>query len=406
MLDFGLLPPEVNSALMYAGPGSGPMLVAAAGWQALAADLLTTASAYQSVVTGLMDGPWLGAAALSMAGAATPQIAWLNGAAGQAEHAAAQAAAAASAYEAAFAATVPPPVIAANRVLLMELLATNFLGQNTPAIAATEAQYLEMWSQDAAAMYGYAGASAAASALPPFDPAGPATNPAGVAAQEVAVAQAVASSAAADTQELSALTDAMPGTLAGLAGPPPAANPFANLFSGGTLEMDGMAGAFLETLTGSSTLHAGTPIDMFKEWVGPSRLFVTIFKDLEGLSHSMAPKAAAQAVEGAAKAAGSALPAALSSTGAGGAAGAVVGEAVTVGALSVPQAWAGVAPAATPAVATLNGLAASSAVEPATNAVGGMPLVGSGLGRGMSANFAIPRYGFKPTVITHPPAGG
>ena len=52
--------------------------------------------------------------------------------------------------------TVPPPVIAANRTQLMSLTATNFFGQNTPAIAATEAQYSEMWAQDAAAMYGYA----------------------------------------------------------------------------------------------------------------------------------------------------------------------------------------------------------------------------------------------------------
>ena len=52
--------------------------------------------------------------------------------------------------------TVPPPVIAANRAQLMALIATNFFGQNTPAIAATEAHYSEMWVQDATAMYGYA----------------------------------------------------------------------------------------------------------------------------------------------------------------------------------------------------------------------------------------------------------
>ena len=407
MLDFARLPPEINSALMYAGPGSAPMLTAAVAWEALTTDLLMTSSSYLSVVTGLTDGPWLGPAAAAMASAAASQIAWLNGTAARAEQAAAQAAAAAGAYEAAFAVTVPPPEIAANRALLAELLATNFLGQNTPAIAATEAHYLEMWAQDAAAMYGYAGESAVASELPPFEPAAPATTPGGLGAQGAAVAQAVGTSAATDAQELSALTEAMPGTLAGLAGPQPAANPLANLFNGGSLELDGMSGAFLETLTGSSTLHPGTPVDMFKEWVGPSRLFITIFKDLEGLTHSLAPKAAlsaAKAVEGAATV-GGALPAALAGTGLSGAAGAV-GKAVTVGALSVPQAWAGAAPTATPAVATLTGLETAAAAEPATHAVGGLPVMGNGLGRGLAGGFAAPRYGFKPTVVPHPPPGG
>lgn len=39
MLDFGALPPEINSGRMYAGPGSGPLLAAAAAWDALAAEL-------------------------------------------------------------------------------------------------------------------------------------------------------------------------------------------------------------------------------------------------------------------------------------------------------------------------------------------------------------------------------
>ena len=87
---------------------------------------------------------------------------WMNATAAQAEQAADQATAAASAYETAFTATVPPPVIVANRTLLASLVATNILGQNTPAIATTEAQYTEMWAQDATAMYGYAGSSSAA----------------------------------------------------------------------------------------------------------------------------------------------------------------------------------------------------------------------------------------------------
>ena len=87
----------------------------------------------------------------------------MNAAAGQAEQTAAQARAAASAYQSAFTAMVPPATIAANRTQLASLTATNVFGQNTPAIAANEAQYGEMWAQDATAMYGYAGNSAAAS---------------------------------------------------------------------------------------------------------------------------------------------------------------------------------------------------------------------------------------------------
>ncbi|WP_373195727.1 PPE family protein, partial [Mycobacterium marinum] len=159
MLDFAQLPPEVNSALMYSGPGSGPMLTAAAAWDVLAAELQATASTYDALVTELTDGPWQGPSAANMVAAAMPQVEWLRNTAALAEQAGSQAVAAAGAYEAAFVATVPPPVIAANRALLMALMATNFLGQNTGAIAATEAQYGEMWAQDAAAMYGYAGSS-------------------------------------------------------------------------------------------------------------------------------------------------------------------------------------------------------------------------------------------------------
>ena len=68
------------------------------------------------------------------------------------------------------------------------LVATNFLGINTAAIMATEAQYAEMWAQDAGAMYGYAGSSAAAATLTPFTPPRQNTNPAGLAAQSAAVA--------------------------------------------------------------------------------------------------------------------------------------------------------------------------------------------------------------------------
>jgi PPE-repeat protein len=186
-MDFGALPPEINSGRMYSGPGSAPMLAAAAGWDQLSGELYSAAASYSSVISGLTGGSWKGPASASMAAAAATYVAWMRAAATQAEQAATQARAAASAFESAFAATVPPPLIAANRAQLAMLVATNFLGINTPAITATEAQYAEMWAQDAAAMYGYAGSSAAAATLTPFTAPQQNTNPTGLAAQGAAV---------------------------------------------------------------------------------------------------------------------------------------------------------------------------------------------------------------------------
>jgi PPE-repeat protein len=191
-MDFSALPPEINSARMYSGPGSGPLMAAATAWDELATELNSTAASYSSVISGLTSEDWLGPSSASMAAAAAPYAAWMNATGAQAEQAAAQAMAAASAYEAAFAMTVPPPVIAANRSQTMALIATNILGQNTSAIAASEAQYAEMWAQDSAAMQGYASASAAASTLRPFTSPPQTTNPAGLAGQAATVAQAAA----------------------------------------------------------------------------------------------------------------------------------------------------------------------------------------------------------------------
>lgn len=212
-MDFATLPPEINSSQMYAGPGSGPMRAAAAAWDGLAAELYSAATLYQSVVSGLIAGPWLGPASASMAAAAAPYAAWMSTTAAEAEQTAAQAKGAAAAYETAFAAMVPPPVIAANRSLLMALIATNVLGQNSPAIAASETQYAEMWAQDAGAMYAYAGSSASATTLTPFTPPAPTTNPGGLTGQAAAVVQATGTSTAANTQAvLSQLTSSRAST--------------------------------------------------------------------------------------------------------------------------------------------------------------------------------------------------
>lgn len=208
MVDFGALPPEVNSGRIYAGPGSAPLLAAATAWDALASELQTTAASYASTISELTSSGWQGPSSVAAAGAAAPYTAWLSSTAAQAEQTASQAQAAAGAYEAAFAASIPPPAIAANRATLALLVATNLLGQNTPAIAANEAAYAEFWAQDAVAMYGYAGSSAAATQLIPFAEPTKTTNQAGLAAQSSAVSQAAAAPA---TTAVPALASATPG---------------------------------------------------------------------------------------------------------------------------------------------------------------------------------------------------
>ncbi len=169
VLDFSWLPPEINSARIFAGAGSGPLHLAATAWDGLAQDLQASATSFGSVVTALAEGPWSGPASLAMAAAAAPYVVWLGQAAAQAAASSAQAVAAATAFEVAQAATVHPAVVTGNRTTLASLIATNFFGINLPAIAATEFQYVEMWAQDVGAMLGYhAGATSVASTLAPF----------------------------------------------------------------------------------------------------------------------------------------------------------------------------------------------------------------------------------------------
>jgi PPE-repeat protein len=248
-MDFGIYPPEINSGRMYAGPGSGPMLAAAQAWGALADELYTAASSYQSVASDLTSDSWSGPSATAMSAAAGSYVEWLSATATQAEQTASQASAAAAAYDAAFASTVPPPEIAANRSLLAALVATNFLGQNTPAIAATEALYAEMWAQDAVAMYTYAGSAAAATALTPFTSPNQNTTPGGTANQAAAAGQAAGTTAGDAQNVVSSIPQtlsAVPNALESAATPTPAAT----------------SGSLLDTLNAISeliTIFLGVP---------------------------------------------------------------------------------------------------------------------------------------------------
>lgn len=188
MIEFGALPPEVNSARMHFGLGTETLVASAAVWTALAAELGSAGEAFQAVTMALATGPWTGPSAVTMAAAAAPYVTWVMAEAALCGQRGMAATEAAMAFETARAGHIHPTIIASNRAELAAAVASNFLGVNTPLIAALEAQYAEFWAQDAAAMYGYAGAaSAITGSMIPDLPAMPTVNPAGVAAQAAEV---------------------------------------------------------------------------------------------------------------------------------------------------------------------------------------------------------------------------
>jgi PPE-repeat protein len=182
-------PPEITSALIHSGPGPGSLLTAANAWRQLAVELGHTAAGYASTVAGIS---WQGPSATAMTLSTLPYIAWLHTAAVQAAQMSMAATTMASSFVATQTAMVHPSVVTANRTQLAHLLATNFFGINFPAIAATEAQYTQMWAGNTTAMLGYHATSLQTMAMPTFTPASPMTTPTATAGQTAAVATAAA----------------------------------------------------------------------------------------------------------------------------------------------------------------------------------------------------------------------
>ena len=395
-LDFAALPPEINSARMYTGPGSGPMLAAGSAWNELAAELRATALSYEAVLSTLTGEEWFGPASATMVTAVMPYLAWMSGTAGEAEQTAAQAEAAAGAYEAAFAATVPPPQIAANRAQLTALITTNILGQNTPAIAATESHYLEMWAQDAAAMYGYAATSAIATKLSSFVEPLTTTNSSGLAAQAVAVNQAAGTSAAGQQGTLSQLISAVPGALQELSGfnGGTGLSDITNLLTGtgpagwdGVMQMWGPNANIWNTITSTGAFTPGATVGTLSSLFGASTM-----SDVAGTAQDVAP---------------SAIGAASPAESGGALRGLIVagaGDAGVVGKLSVPPSWTAAPPLSGPLHAALGG---TPMVAPAPVGAAGMPGVPLGNpSAGQPFGRALPQYGVRPSFVTRPPAAG
>ncbi|WP_052740886.1 PPE family protein [Mycobacterium sp. UM_Kg1] len=350
-MDFAMLPPEINSGRMYAGPGAGSLLAAAAAWDELAAELHTTAANYQSVISGLTSGAWQGVSSIRMAAAAAPYITWLSATGAQAEQTGAQAKAAAAAHATAFAMTVPPPVIAANRAQLATLVATNFFGQNTPAIAATEAQYAEMWAQDATAMFSYAAAAELASQVAPFGPPPQTANPAGAAAQEAASAQALGQGAA--QAAVNGVMEALPGA-AQSAIPPVIGDILADL---GALGVTPVGTALTVAIIAAfipEYLIAGAALPSPFGLGDASPMSIAA-----GVPLGLAPTLAAPASAG--------LASATSAS---------VGSAQSVSGLSVPKAWATAAPEMRLAAAEVEAANVVAAEGVGGGMFGGMPLFG------------------------------
>ncbi len=413
MVDFGALPPEINSARMYTGPGSSSLQAAASAWNGLAAELQSAAQGYETTITQLSSDEWTGTASASMASAAQPYIGWLNTTAAQAEQAGTQARSAAAAYEQAFAATVPPPLVAANRAETSALTQANVFGQYTPTIAQLEAQYSEMWAQDSSAMYTYAGQSASAAQVQAFASPAATTSATGTAAQSAAVSQATGTSAATSSQTiLQELISLLPSNIQSLLTPsgfqsafgsPTAAEGTLWQFLFGTSVLPTSLSALVTDYSPYASLFYNTEgLPYFS--VGMGNFGIQIAKST-GMLGGALPAAAAPAVTPGLGGLGAAL-------GGGGAAGAhsvsaVSGGAGAVGKLAVPASWAGqAAPAAAPHTQLVSSVSAApegAASGGGGNLLGGMPLAGArsgGLG-----GFG-PRYGFKPTVMPRPPSAG
>ncbi|MFV8319264.1 PPE family protein [Mycobacterium sp. 23] len=402
MVDYGMLPPEINSARIYAGPGAASLVSAAVAWNNVAADFAAAASGHRSVIEALTSGPWLGPASAKLVSSVSPFITWLSNSSEQAAETATQAAAAAAAYERAFAGSVPPPLITANRAMLQQLIATNLLGQNSSAISMLEAQYGEFWAQDAGAMYNYAGSAAAATNLTPLAAPADAVDPIGFLDQGIGAVKAAGSGVQTQLNNLGATVGPRVSDVVKTLSTP----------------LNGQGAAI------DAWIMANTPLDdivpLYSKYISPyinsvaalTQSTQTIgqntsgFTGLAGIANTL-NKDAAAAAKAAASAAAEAAPAAAAAAGQaagnlgaglGGVAGSL-GKATAIGGLAVPANWVPWHATTNPGIAS----AIPAAVE-GGNSFPMAPPFGQFVNGGYGRN--APQYGFKPSVMAKPPAAG
>jgi PPE-repeat protein len=304
-------------------------------------------------------------------------------------------------------------------VLLATLIATNFFGQNTPAIAATEAQYMEMWAQDAAAMTGYAAASATAAMLAPFATPPNTSTPDAGADQAAAVAKAVAEPAGNTAQTTSQVA---PQAMSLSATPAVQATPAAT-----TTTTPGPFTWLTNAIQNFFQSGLPTPTNNYLGLVPAN--YDTILKRMTGLgyfsngiaqfSSSIAQQLTFGPGGSTAGASGAWFPTPqfanlglgnLGGVGHVGAVSAGAGQAARVGMLSVPQNWAQLTSAVSPAAVSEEATPVQAVGATGTTGTGpngllrGMP-VGSMGRRGAAAGY-VNKYGFRYSVLTRPPSAG
>jgi PPE-repeat protein len=373
-IDFSAFPPDVNSALMYSGAGSGPLLAAATAYANLAAEVSATANQWESIISLLTTEQWTGTGAAAAASAAQPIVTYLTETAATLEQASTAATTSAAAYEAAFAATIPPPVIAANESATATAIATNFMGVNSAIIAALQAEYEEFWVQDATAMTTYSAASLTAGTLTPVTPLTTAVNPGLQAVEAPAITAAPVIQAAAIPVQSTSLLQSIDGAL----GTPS----IFNAINGAVNTAAWFIGNTIPTAVSLGHTLAGAAV--------PAAAVGDVVPDA----------GAAGVVEG--TMVRSVTP--MAGLGYGGAASAGMGESALVGKLAVPATWSAAAPTAELASATapLGGSGWTVAAEEAgAGGMGapGMPGMVGGAGAKGAGAFAGPRYGTKPIVM-------
>ena len=173
--EWGLLPPELNSAGFWMGPGAESFLAAAAQLADVAAAIIANLGGHAAVAAA-MGAAWPDPTGEFAVLANVPHLLWQAVVAAMMGEAAASIEATGTAFETLKAATPTPLEIGENQIEHGVLQAHNFLGMLTPAIAANRANYGRMWVTAADNKYAYAAASqAGVQAIPPLPPPPPTT---------------------------------------------------------------------------------------------------------------------------------------------------------------------------------------------------------------------------------------